>query len=421
MKSKISPTSPKSSIKKEDSLKNLYSDELNKIEKPQKKRTSTIAIILLAIFFGLLAGVLSQIILFTYGSSIPIIDKLNIFNNTTQTSIIVGSGKNQSANVAQVNQQSQKISATIARIFKIKSEEEGLQSAYLDSASLGDGFIITNDGYLVTTKQVVGDSQAENYVVFVQGNVKYEVKEIIPDPATNFVFIKIDAKGLDTVAFSKNDELLSLTDLFLFQPHFFSQTPSILNAQIVAPIYYAQDKIEDIVKSSELMDRKILIGNEIPASFNYALAFTGDSKAVGIVQTGGSQNYIIPFSQITGEIESILAQGKINQAYLGVHYVDLAEVVNLPVEISSNLSKGAVIYSDDEEARPSVEKNSPAQKGGLQTGDIIQMINNTELSQNMSLNDFISRQSPGDLLTMRIMRGGKSEEIKITLEKLNNE
>ena len=143
-----------------------------------------------------------------------------------------------------------------------------------------------------------------------------------------------------------------------------------------------------------------------------------NGEVIGIntaIAGNGAENigFAIPLSDIQGLIKSVLEKGKLERPYLGVRYVtltdDYAFQFNLPVKRGAYLAPGANGGSP-------VSPSSPAEKAGLKEKDIIIEINGNKIDEKNSLISLISKYGVGDEISLKILRDGKEQTLKTTLE-----
>jgi serine protease Do len=137
----------------------------------------------------------------------------------------------------------------------------------------------------------------------------------------------------------------------------------------------------------------------------------GEVIGINTAVAGGAQNigFSIPISDVSSLIKSVLATGKLERPYLGVHYVsitdDFAAANNLPTK------RGAYIDPGD----GGVVSSSPAANAGLQGGDIITKVNDANVDDNHSLSTLLGHYAVGQKVTLTVVRDGKTQTITATL------
>lgn len=279
----------------------------------------------------------------------------------------------------------------------------------------GSGFIVSEDGLIVTNKHVIGDSKA-SYTVFTSNGKKYEAKITALDPVLDLAIIKIDTSGLPAVRLGDSDAIkLGQTAIAIGNAlGEFRNTVSVgvisgLARNIVASGGGAVERIEGVIQT----DAAINQGN----SGGPLLNLKGEVIGINVAMVSGAQNigFAIPINQAKKAIESVRRIGKIITPYLGVRYLiitpESAKKEKLPVE------NGVLVRGDKD--GPAVMPNSPASKAGIQAEDIIVEIDGNKITQENSLALLIKKYNVGDMITLKILRNGKTLELKATLEERN--
>ena len=119
-----------------------------------------------------------------------------------------------------------------------------------------------------------------------------------------------------------------------------------------------------------------------------------------------------PIDYFNSIMKSAVQKEEISRSYLGVNFIDLESAPNLSIE----QKQGALISGDS--SRRAVIANSPAQKAGLQTGDIIIKVENEEVSRSRTLPELIQDYDSGVSVNLTVLRNGKELGISVALEKL---
>jgi serine protease Do len=142
----------------------------------------------------------------------------------------------------------------------------------------------------------------------------------------------------------------------------------------------------------------------------------GQVIGINTAIAGNAQNigFAIPINDVTGLIKQIQKTGKLERPYLGVRYVPLTPDVASQYNI--DVTAGAFVLPQVDMASPSVLSGSPAEKAGLQAGDVITKIDDTKIDQTHSLTSIISKHEVGDQVELTIIRDGKTIHARATLE-----
>ncbi|KKU98993.1 MAG: Protease Do [Candidatus Jorgensenbacteria bacterium GW2011_GWC1_48_8] len=281
----------------------------------------------------------------------------------------------------------------------------------------GSGFIVSEDGLILTNKHVVADTKAE-YTVLTNDGEKYDAKVLARDPVQDIAIIKISASGLTAAKLGDSDSIkLGQTAIVIGNAlGEFRNTVSVgvisgLSRTITASGEgFGTETIQGVIQT----DAAINPGN----SGGPLLNLKGEVIGVNTAVVSGAENigFAIPINQAKRDINSVKLTGSIKVPYIGVRYLiiteDIAKKQNLPVQ------DGALIQRI--ENGPGVVPNSPAEKAGLKTDDIILEIDGRKIDKDTTLGSLIGRYSIGDIITLKVLRGKDTITVKITLEERPN-
>ena len=116
----------------------------------------------------------------------------------------------------------------------------------------------------------------------------------------------------------------------------------------------------------------------------------------------------------TWGITSIENNGELVRPYLGVRYIMLD--ASIADELEAETEVGALIYDDNPDR--AIVEGSPADKAGLQNGDVIKKVNDVDITEESPLPNVVSRYQVGDEITLTILRDGTEQELQLTLERV---
>lgn len=281
----------------------------------------------------------------------------------------------------------------------------------------GTGIIITSDGYILTNKHVIPEGASNVTIVQSDGSVRENVSVVGRDPLNDIAFLKINnASNLPVAELGDSDEVqigqqvVAIGNaLGQFRNTVTSGIISGIGRPITAGSGMETERLEDLFQT----DAAINPGNSGGPLVNLSGEVIGINTA--IAQQAEGIGFAIPINSAKGLIETVREEGKVSRAYLGVRYVridrELAQERNLPV------TQGAYIASDTDQ--DPILSNGPADKAGLQPGDIITAVNGKQINDRHSLSSLLALHTPGDTVTLTVMRDGKRQEIKVRLEALN--
>jgi Do/DeqQ family serine protease len=273
-----------------------------------------------------------------------------------------------------------------------------------DQVGLGSGVIIRPDGYIVTNNHVIAG--ADVIEVTLENNRVYPAKLVGTDPATDIALIKIEAEDLPTVPLGNSDDLrLGEWVLAIGSPY---DLRSTITAGIVSakgrsmPNYDGQYRVESFIQT----DAAVNPGNSGGALVNAAGELVGINTSI-ISRTGSYTGYsfAVPVNIVSKVVDDFIEFGEVQRAILGVSIID----VNAELAAQANLTDIDGVYVAN------VQKDSPAERGGLLQGDVIKEVNLNPVHNSAGLQEQVSRLRPGEKAVVTVLRDGRQHEIIVSL------
>ncbi len=380
----------------------------NTESKPEKKR-GTARVVALALCFSLLGGVLGAgaVLLAQYwmernGQSLGIPEEniSHILQGQRENSVIeiveIQTGKLMTpAEVYAAN-----VNSTVGITTSVTTNFWGYQST---SAASGSGFIISDDGYILTNFHVIESSNS--ITVSLYNGENYDAKLIGYDESNDIAVLKVDAEGLVPVVLGNSDNL-NVGDSVVAIGNPLGELTFSLTVGTIS----AKDR-EVTLSSSVTMnllqtDCAINSGNSGGALFNLYgevigvtnAKYSSSSRSEASIDNIG---FAIPLNSIRTIVESIIEKGYISKPYVGITVLDVSEEVQ-----QYGIPAGAAVQA--------VAENSPAQLAGLRRGDVITAVNGTRMTSN-ELVDFVRSCQAGDVLALSVYRQGQTLDLAVTV------
>lgn len=274
----------------------------------------------------------------------------------------------------------------------------------------GTGFIITNDGLILTNKHVA--QAGESLTVLMADAKTYDAKVVALDPTNDLAILKIEASGLPVVDLGDSDDLqvgqwvVAIGNaLGQLQNTVTAGVISARERQLTAGSGNDQEQLSNLLQT----DAAINPGNSGGPLVNLAGQVIGINTAIaGNAQSIG---FAIPINQAKGALESYKKTGKIVKPQIGVRYVTL----NKEIAKSNNLSVdyGALITGSANS--PAVVSGSPADIAGLKANDIILEINGERIDESHPLGGVIQKYQVGDEIEIKFLSDKKEQTTKLKL------
>jgi serine protease Do len=279
------------------------------------------------------------------------------------------------------------------RQFKVPQQQQPMHG-------LGSGFIVRSDGVIMTNAHVVDG--ATDVTVKLSDRREFKAKVIGVDKQTDIAVIKIDAKDLPTVKLGDSKSVrVGQWVLAIGSPYGFENT---VTAGIVSATSRA---LPDGTYTPFIQtDAPINPGNSGGPLFNMSGQVIGINSQI-YSQTGGYQglSFAIPIDLASQIEQQLLAHGKVERGRIGVTIQDVSQ--GLAQSFGLDKPAGALISS--------VEKGSPADKAGLESGDVILGMNGQQIERSNELPPMVAAIKPGNKATFEIWRKGHRKEIAVTV------
>lgn len=269
-----------------------------------------------------------------------------------------------------------------------------------EAQSLGSGFIISDDGYVLTNNHVVAD--ADEIIVRLSDRSELQAKLVGTDPRTDVALLKVEGKNLPTVKLGDSSKLkvgewvLAIGSPFGFDH---SVTKGIVSAK-------GRTLPNDTYVPFIQTDVAINPGNSGGPLFNMNGEVVGINSQI-FTRSGGFMglSFAIPIDVAIDVSNQLKKDGKVSRGWLGV----VIQEVNKDLAESFGLDKpaGALVAQ--------VLENGPAAKGGLQVGDVILNLNGQPIVMSADLPHLVGGLKDGAKAKLEIIRNGKRQNLDVTI------
>lgn len=278
----------------------------------------------------------------------------------------------------------------------------------------GSGFIISDNGLIVTNKHVVDDTSA-NYTVVTNDGKTYSAQVLSRDPVNDIALVKIEGKNLQTLTLGDSSGL-EIGQKVIAIGNSLGQYQNTVTTGVVSGIgrtitasgsSFGTEQLEGVIQT----DAAINPGNSGGPLLDIGGSVIGINTAID--SQGQLVGFAIPVNDIKKDVESFQKFSKIIKPFLGIRYV----LINDTIKQENNLTVyyGALIVSGGKASAPAVVPDSAADKAGLKEGDIILELNGQKIDKNHSLAGILKNFSPGDVVVMKIFSRGSEKNISVTL------
>jgi serine protease Do len=278
----------------------------------------------------------------------------------------------------------------------------------------GSGFIISKDGYVVTSNHVVADTSAE-YTVIISPTQKLQAKVLSRNPINDIAILKIEGRNFPFIDLDNSDAIRIGEDVVAIGNPLGEFTDTLSRGIVSGLSRYitafggAGTQMQNL-RGLIQTDAAINPGNSGGPLVNMKGRVIGINTAMIM----GAQNigFAIPINYVKKDLAEVKKYGRIVMPFLGIKYViiskDMAKANKLPVE------NGALVVREALGEYP-VIKNSSADKAGIKEFDIILEVNGQAVTADNPLADILQACKIGQEATFKVLRDGQEIALKTTL------
>jgi serine protease Do len=272
--------------------------------------------------------------------------------------------------------------------------------------SLGSGFVVSADGYVVTNVHVVRG--ASEIVVRLADHSEHRARLVGSDPKTDIALLKIDASGLATLPFGDSDRLQ------VGEPVMAIGNPFGLEQTVTTGIVSAKERFigagpyDDFIQT----DASVNPGNSGGPLVDSRGALVGINTAI-FSQTGGSVGigFAVPVNIAKEVLPQLRTSGKVVRGYLGVAVAPVTPEIRRTLDLPA--SRGALVAE--------VVQRSPAAQAGITSGDVITAFQDVPIQSPNELTRRVGGTPPGTQVAVRVARRGGEHALTVTLGRLSDD
>jgi len=289
------------------------------------------------------------------------------------------------------------------------------QKQEFKQTSLGSGFIIKSDGYILTNAHVVKD--VDEIIVKIPGDEKeYDAELVGADQLTDIAVIRIKAdRQLAAAPIGDSDKVRIGEWAIAFG------NPFGLESTVTAGIISARGRVigqgpyDDFLQT----DAAINPGNSGGPLVNIRGEVIGVNTAIysngGGIMGGGSGNigigFAIPINMAREVFEQLIETGTVSRGYLGIYIDDITEQLARAMKIESK--DGAIVTN--------IIPDAPADKAGMKVEDVIIKLNDIDIKNVKQLQKEVAKLGKGAKATVTVMRDGKKVKLNVKLDERPDE
>jgi len=275
---------------------------------------------------------------------------------------------------------------------------------------LGSGFIVSNEGYIVTNAHVVENAAEIN--VRLQDKREFKAKLVGADTRSDVAVVKIDAKNLQTMKIGDTSKLrVGEWVIAIGSPFGFSNTVTAGIVSAKSRENLSQDPNLDAVPFIQT-DVAVNPGNSGGPLLNMKGEVIGINSQI-FSRTGAFAgiSFAIPIDYAYNVADQIIKTGHVTRGRIGVGIQN----------VNKDLAESLGLANTQGAAVSNVEDGSPASKAGLEVGDVIMKIDGKPVEGSADLSRTIRAMKPGTKANLTVFRGGKTRDLTITVAEFKDE
>ena len=283
-----------------------------------------------------------------------------------------------------------------------RREDGGDGKTHKQSIGLGSGVIVSAEGHIITNNHVI-DGADEILVTIGNEKHEYKAKKIGTDPGTDVAVLKIEATNVRPIVFADSDKL-RVGDLAIAVGNPFGLTQSVTMG-IISALGRGGTGITDYENFIQT-DASINPGNSGGALVDTTGRLIGINTAI-FSRSGGNQGigFAVPANMVHSVMESIMKTGRVSRGFLGIGLQPLSE--DLAKQFKLESTKGALVTQ--------VEPKSPAEKAGIESGDVVLDVNGRVVDGPTDLRMYVASIAPGTKVQVKVWRDAKEKALAVTL------
>lgn len=291
------------------------------------------------------------------------------------------------------------------------------QSQQPQAQNIGSGFVVTSDGFIITSKHVVADTGV-TYQIITSNDKKYTVKNVYRDPLNDIAILKIDpsenpGQTLKPVVLGDSSNLqvgqfvVAIgTALGEFKNTVTTGVISGLGRGITAGDQFQglAERLDNVIQT----DAAINPGNSGGPLVNSSAQVIGINTAVSV--NGQNIGFALPINVVKDSLANFNEHGQFERPFLGVAF----KIISRDIAILNNVAQGAYVQT--------VVPNSPADKAGVKAGDIIIQADGQDIGEGKGdLAKIVANKKVGDTISLIVWRDGNKLNLRATLASAPNQ
>jgi len=299
--------------------------------------------------------------------------------------------------------------------FNFQIPQQVQKGTKYQEVGAGSGFIVSEDGLVLTNKHVVLDNKAD-YTVFTNDGQKYSAKVLALDPVQDLAILKIQSDKKFPLVRLGDSSGIQIGQTAIAIGNALGEFTNTVSVGIVSGLGRTISASDQGNSFSETLEGIIQTDAAINAGNSGGPLLNLKGEVIGIntamAQGAESIGFAIPINMAKKDIDQVVKTNKITYPFLGVRYVMIDGEVKDEYKLS--VDYGALVLKGDK-GESAVTSGSGAEKAGIKDKDIILEINSEKITQDNKMAQIINKYNPGDKITLKVLRDGSEQNIEVTL------
>jgi len=279
----------------------------------------------------------------------------------------------------------------------------------------GSGFIVSPDGYIITSNHVVEDRTAD-YTIIFDPEKKFESKVVSRDPINDIAILKVNAKNLPYLELG-DSEKIELGQTVIAIGNALGEFHDTVSTGVVSGLSRYITAFSGLNRQAERLRGLIQTDAAINPGNSGGPLVDIDCKVIGVntatVIDAQNIGFAIPINYAIKDLEEVKKYGKVRRPFLGVKYIllnkEIAQKNKLPVDYGAFVVRETL-------GEPAIIKGSAAEKADLQEFDIILECEGKKITEEDSLSRLLQDHEVNNEVSLKVLRNKKEIFIKVKLE-----
>lgn len=273
-------------------------------------------------------------------------------------------------------------------------------------STIGTGFVVSGNGLIITNRHVVSDTNTK-YTVVTKDGRKLDVEKIYRDPVLDLALVKVSATDLKALELGDSSKL-KVGQMTIAIGNALGRLDNTVTTGVVSGLGRTVNAGDPFSGFTEQLDNLIQTDAAINPGNSGGPLLNSAGQVIGlnVATTEGAQNigFAIPINAVKSIIDEFNKNGDIKRAFLGIRY----QLITRDLAILNKVPQGAYVQE--------VVEGSPAEKAGVEPGDIITKIDGQDINSDTKVSEIIQKKKIGESVAIEVWTDGQTRSISANLQ-----